>query len=873
MLRKVLIFILSVILTAVIFSMSEAWKVDLSDKVFGGVIYAVVDGQSMFFIADLNGKLYAVDQYGQKQWSENLGLSGNVYTTPVHIYGQGNNYLVVVDDAGNMKVVRLLGTNGDVFDLAFTKPGNEVSGSPSGGTIYSNGGTAYSFVVVPYSNAKKLGGYLIAMDSSSATVLDSTSVTLDSAVNSTAAIKFESRTAQGSATVYIASDGAIYKFLFDWDIDTSGATLTTSEEASYAIENNYHIQSAIALDEENGKVYAIGYNLFNSQVFAFSMSELEKTWSYVVNGFPYSNISPVIDDEGYVYVAIGNSVYKFSSTGSKVWKTSLDEEVLTSPMISGEETDGEKYLYVLSKYGAIYKINIATGEITDTYAVYNPYKDQFYSPPLSVLSKLVFAGYNEKLYAVNISDTKGGSGRWPTFKYLGSRSGSADYNGPLPTAVSVRAYDVTKESFITVDASYSLNGGSMHSAETTFAVGVNVDDKLGISIQDSSSDVYDFDNIEELTSKIATEDLKENDTFVKFKEWEIEPDDGATDDHFATFTINVDGPEEIVADVETYYKVVVDYDLSDETGEYNEVDAFTVMNGATTEITPPSSRDYEFESWTIYTPTATYTNNDYANVEEFNEQTGEMVVKITEPIVVIGELTKVSGEATLYVQNTAYQDEQFYAQLVINEIYSKSQSLAVELHIPNDIPLYIKSVDVDRADLGDNNVASPTTSWVLVTDSSTGGELLTPKDYILLLSWDDPATLDTAATITFELYAGEKVKGIRTKLSDNFEVNAGSKYGGIGKVKVVGAEPLIQPVVGDFNGDRVVDQADFFLFLKAYGSKEGDSNYNVIYDIAPRENFSPPSEGYKAGDPDPDGEINAEDFAVFAVMYGYDDRF
>ena len=31
----------------------------------------------------------------------------------------------------------------------------------------------------------------------------------------------------------------------------------------------------------------------------------------------------------------------------------------------------------------------------------------------------------------------------------------------------------------------------------------------------------------------------------------------------------------------------------------------------------------------------------------------------------------------------------------------------------------------------------------------------------------------------------------------------------------------------DFNGDRVVDITDFLAFVEAYGTKQGDTNYNA----------------------------------------------
>jgi len=57
-------------------------------------------------------------------------------------------------------------------------------------------------------------------------------------------------------------------------------------------------------------------------------------------------------------------------------------------------------------------------------------------------------------------------------------------------------------------------------------------------------------------------------------------------------------------------------------------------------------------------------------------------------------------------------------------------------------------------------------------------------------------------------------------------------------------------IVGDFDGDGDVDRYDFGVFACAYGTVEGDSNYDVECDL------------------DMDGDVDRYDFGVFAVNYG-----
>ena len=54
----------------------------------------------------------------------------------------------------------------------------------------------------------------------------------------------------------------------------------------------------------------------------------------------------------------------------------------------------------------------------------------------------------------------------------------------------------------------------------------------------------------------------------------------------------------------------------------------------------------------------------------------------------------------------------------------------------------------------------------------------------------------------------------------------------------------------DFSGDRVVDITDFLAFVEAYGTKQGDTNYNAKYDL------------------DGNGTVGINDFLIFVNFYG-----
>ena len=65
-----------------------------------------------------------------------------------------------------------------------------------------------------------------------------------------------------------------------------------------------------------------------------------------------------------------------------------------------------------------------------------------------------------------------------------------------------------------------------------------------------------------------------------------------------------------------------------------------------------------------------------------------------------------------------------------------------------------------------------------------------------------------------------------------------------GFIQRTGVADEVEPLVGDFNGDGVVDFDDFFLFAAAFGSAAPE------FDL------------------DPDGTVNFDDFFIFAINFG-----
>lgn len=78
-------------------------------------------------------------------------------------------------------------------------------------------------------------------------------------------------------------------------------------------------------------------------------------------------------------------------------------------------------------------------------------------------------------------------------------------------------------------------------------------------------------------------------------------------------------------------------------------------------------------------------------------------------------------------------------------------------------------------------------------------------------------------------------------------------------------EPIL---LGDFNGDGKVNLTDLGLFTQRYGQKSGDSQYSILYDIGPAEDYYGGVWDGFLDRCDSDGEIGLGDFLVFTKNYG-----
>ena len=196
------------------------------------------------------------------------------------------------------------------------------------------------------------------------------------------------------ASPSIDADGTIYI----GDITGKFYALEPMGVTKWVYTTGGEISTAAAIDS-HGVIY-IGSN--DTYLYAIQRDGTLK-WRYKTSGGISS--SPVINPEnGDLYFGCEDkNLYALDMNGNLIWKTRLDEEIWASPALDINNDT----LYVGSLGGAVYAINVISGEEKWTYETEDIITG---SPAIDEKNGAILIGLaNGKIYAINKND---GSRKW-----------------------------------------------------------------------------------------------------------------------------------------------------------------------------------------------------------------------------------------------------------------------------------------------------------------------------------------------------------------------------------------------------------------------------------------------------------------------------
>ena len=134
--------------------------------------------------------------------------------------------------------------------------------------------------------------------------------------------------------------------------------------------------------------------------------------------------------------------------------------------------------------------------------------------------------------------------------------------------------------------------------------------------------------------------------------------------------------------------------------------------------------------------------------------------------------------------------------------------------------------------------------------SVSGTSALPGRDFVsigMTLSKENPiadgSLMGTIRFRTTEAFSGTDIRLIRAKV-------LGEEYTEVLPMDLNIALGKATPPSADFDGNGIVDSSDYALFYNAFGSREGQAEYDAKYDL------------------DGNGEIGISDFLIFVDSFG-----
>ncbi len=841
------------------------------------IVVSSVPGESIYVIVtpdDGNVAMYDISDItplSTPKWTDSLTTAGGIPSTGGHVSGEigGNTYnLIALAPKGNgLHFIDFDDTS--ATDLSMESGyWNSLTGGIAVFQATSNSATMY-IGVVGLSEDGNLMARVYSFDGSATDVKAQDDEALNERAYSSVAVSDVSKSATGSARIYLGTDENFYVYDFNWELLTGKGTLTRVKKISIPGK----AQSGIALDNDNAYFLTYGLNQVWFNVYpkggdTVLSYEVPLESGYSPDGYPTN--SPVVVDNGtskWIFFAIGKAVYRYDTSTYKLDKyEDIGEPIYTAPIVLSDKNNPENsILVVVTANGDVYRVDYNSKTLISNECAGDGY---VYTPPAARGGKLVFAvstfDGEGKLCAIDISDFSAGASTgspWPAFGYTDGRTQTLGYNPPFKLPLFLKAYrqDGTSLDGVGIEATYTTS--DMSGGETiTFDNVINVPHEGDATVValDYATDIYSL--------------VDGTDASYVFAEWIDNESTDATRD-----VSGLETSETWEASYTLYYLIqheirnyIDDSLISSDTTWATALESYNLTSAST----------YVLVRWEVYTP------GSATPVESTNTS---LTLNVTSPILVKEYVKRVYGQVEFkypkYIMEPIAPANKFITVVKVTNLSTANAGDDATLIKAFDLKVDLSSLPFD-ASLVDAtyqvNLSYPTnvstTTDKLWFERMESGAV---AEYILALSTPvEQATNIFTATLTFQ-YSGDGFPidsdDVFTSSMINMKVGDVDVNQGVAKALLSSVYPdrvgyLAEflgytSILGDFDNSGCVNIFDFEGLANHYGLTPSDPDWNPIYDIGPREDFDLPSTpGYLI--PQSPRTVDFSDLLIEALMYG-----
>jgi len=855
----------------------NTWKVPNKT---GPTIITKESGNMLFLSKD--GALYELQMSGAlKSYGQVTGIT-NIVAPATYAKLGTNNYILYVTAQGTAQNKLVA---------------HKVADSPA---FVSTNLSSFAYGLTAQASDSNLYIYTATMDGTACQVqFSGTTFSASKTVNVSGQVKIPPVLSKDGNFLYVMTqNGKLYKI----------ATSTfTSADLEIQLGGEFTVPMAM---DENGYLYAL-----NSSGVLYKINA--GTEVHVSTGLTSTDSAGVlIDGDGYIYVFGGGKVFVFSSNSTSLLNMtpggySTGQQITTTPAIV-KGRDGVTYVIVPSSAnGYSGKITIlAFNPTVGTLTVEKEWNIPGSFPISAAVGVAPVGALNDDYYFATATndgtvyawrfDARGPYGIWASYGQNSNHTGFIDASASL---FKTRIRLVAKEGFngyslgsnymgttnygLLYDATVLNADGTTDSSKTNLRTNETDPSKIPQGIPGSQRLEVNFPT-PTVSTLLFGDNFRNNvmkginppstDSEFKFRMWETsgsEGYEGSEGHNPATLTYRFnDRTVNLFTDASytfyIYHKFPLDSPAAESTQtkiaffDYNRYkpNPTAATNTITASTTYLNQEWYAFK-WYVYQWNPEAPNGLY-EYHTYNDR-DSISLRIKGPAYIEIYYAQLSSTITLLLPDFAYGKTRAYLFL---DAATNSVAYTIEATTLQGITIDNVESAVFDSSVGAHDWKSTYTSNHLkyVRDSIGTPLAKTTRVATLTLNLSFPQGVDFSGLNNesfdryFDMYGYAQ---IRTQQVEPEDLRA---------KKVYRTNKFLH-VVGDFNGDFVVDMNDWNLFVNKYNPNVPVTGADLIYNIGPRDHFNGPYpnyNSYKAGVlTDTTNIVDDKDLNYFAVMFGF----